>query len=62
MFNKLSRLGKINDAITLNKNMVEIVFVMSSFFALIIGAAVAIAVPPHIDDPTSIKMLVLGGA
>ena len=52
--------GKINAAMILNKNITEIDCAISSSFAPITGAVAAIAEPPHIDEPTPIKVAILG--
>ena len=54
------KVGKIKAAIMLNKNITEIDWAISSSSASITGAVAAIAEPPQIDEPTPIKVAILG--
>lgn len=53
--------GNKKAAITLNKNMTDMDFVMSSSEAEITGEVAAIADPPHMDEPTPTNMETLVG-
>ena len=50
--------GKIIAAIRLNKNTTDIDWAISSSLASITGAVAAIADPPHIEEPTPIKIAI----
>ena len=60
-FNISPRVGKINAAITLNKKITDIAWAISSSCASITGAVAAIAEPPHIEEPTPIRVAILVG-
>lgn len=55
------RLGNNSAAMTLKKKMTEMDCATSSSFASIIGAVAAIAEPPHMEEPTPIKVAILEG-
>ena len=52
------RAGKMNTAIILKRNIVEIAWATSSSLALITGAVAAMAEPPHMEVPTPIKVVI----